>query len=55
MTKIVNLITISGLAGFILRGLAISGIYAIFFLFTFSHSEEFGYYRNMITRLAIKK
>ena len=47
MTKIVALITISGFAGFILRGLTISIIYALLHFLTFSHCEEFKYYLNI--------
>lgn len=54
MTKIAMLITVSGLVGFILRGVAITAIYIVLYLLTFSRRPEFKYYLSMGKRFVHK-
>ena len=54
MGKIAALITISGFVGFILRGLAISIVYALLHFLVFSHCEEFKYYLNIADRIVYR-
>lgn len=55
MTRISAMILLTGFAGFILRGVVITGIYWIFYLFVFSRSDEFKYYVEMGKRFIRKK
>lgn len=47
MTKVSTMIILTGIIGFLLRGIVISCIYFILFLFVFSGTEEFKYYMAM--------
>lgn len=55
MIRVSSIILLTGFAGFLLRGIVITGIYWLFYLLSFSRSEEFKYYIEMGKRFVCRK